>query len=78
MTEGNEEVFKKKIVIVDFVKKSSESDKIRHHCLFTGKYRGPAHIKLKNNVTQDQSKFIPVIFENFSYYECHLFFPNIS
>ena len=40
----------------------------------TGKYRGPAHNICNFDVTQDQSNFIPLIFHNFSNYDCHMFF----
>ena len=43
----------------------------------TGNYRGPAHSKYNNNVTQDQSNFIPFIFHNFSNYDCHKFFMKL-
>ena len=43
------------------------------HCHLTGKNRGPAHQKCKNNVTQTQSKFIVFILHNFSNYDCHQF-----
>ena len=39
----------------------------------TGKYRGPAHSKCNINVTQKQSSFLPLIFHNFSNYDCHKF-----
>ena len=53
------------------------SDKIRDHCLLTGKYRGPAHSKCNINVTQKQTNFIPLIFHNFSNYDCHMFFKKL-
>ena len=43
----------------------------------TGGYRSPAHSKGNNNVTQDQSNFIPNIFQNFSNYDCHMFFKKL-
>ena len=64
MTEEDQEDFKKNN-ICRFGEKNIESDKVRDHCHLTGKYRGPAHSKCNNNVTQDQSKFIPFIFHNF-------------
>ena len=39
----------------------------------TGEYRGPAHSKCNNNVTQDRSNLIPFIFNNFSNSDCHMF-----
>ena len=60
------------------MKKIIESDKVSDHCHLTGKYRGPAHSKGNINVTQDQSKFIPFIFHNFSNYDCHMFFKKTA
>ena len=43
----------------------------------TCKNRGPAHITCKINVTQRQSNFKPLVFHNFSSYDCHLFFKSL-
>ena len=51
--------------------------KVRDHCHLTGKYRGPAHKICNNNVRQEQSNFIPIIFHNFSNYDCHMVFKNL-
>ena len=76
MTEQAEEDFKNNN-ICSFCEKNIESDKVRDHCHLTGKYRGPAHSKCNNNVTQDQSNFFPFIFHNFSSYDCHMFFKKL-
>ena len=65
------------VIFVDFVKKNIESDKVRDYCYLTGKYRGPAHSKCNINVTQGQSNFIPIVFHNFSNYDCHSFFKKL-
>ena len=52
-------------------------NKVRDHCHLTGSYRGVAHSKCNVNVTQKPSKFIPVLFHNFSNYDCHLFFKKL-
>ena len=65
------------MIIVDFVKKNNESDKVRDHCHLTGKNRGPAHNACNINETQKQSNFIPLMFHNFSNYDCHLFFGKL-
>ena len=57
--------------------KKNESNKVRDHCHLTGKYRGLARINCNKNVTQKQSNFIPIIFLNFSNYDCHLFFRRL-
>ena len=61
------------MIFVDFVKKNHKSDKVRDHCHTTGNYRGPAHSKCYNNVTQDQSSFVKCILHNFSKYDSHVF-----
>ena len=72
MTEDDEEDFSNNN-ICGFCEKNIESDKVRDHCHLTRRYRGPAHSKCNNNVTQDQSNFTPFIFLDFSNYDCHMF-----
>ena len=76
MTQEDEEDYKNDN-ICRFCEKIIKSDKVRDHCHFTGKYRGPAHNTCNNNVTQKQSNFIPFIFHNFSNYDCHMFFKKL-
>ena len=54
-------------------------EKVRDYCILTGKYRGPAHFQCHINVKdkQKQYNFIPIIFHNFSNYDCHLFFKTL-
>ena len=73
MAEEDDEDLEK-ILFVDFVEKKIECKKVRDHCHLTGKYRGPAHSRGDNNVTQDKSNFIRFIFDNFSIYDCHMSF----
>ena len=63
--------------ICRFFEKNIESDKVRDHCHLTGNYRGPAHSICNINFTQDHSNFIPFIFQNFSNYDCHMFFKKL-
>ena len=60
-----------------FCEKEIYSDKVRVHCLSTGEYRGPAQQRCKFNVTQKRSNFIPLVFDNFNNYDCHLFFKQL-
>ena len=76
MKEEDDEDYRKNN-ICRFCEKFIESDKVRDHCHLTGKYRGPAHSKCNINVTQKQSSFIPIIFHNFSNYDCHMFFKKL-
>ena len=64
--------------ICRFCEKNIEFDKVRDHCHLTGNYRGPAHSVCNIIVTQKQSNFIPVLFHNFSNYDCHLFFKKLG
>ena len=75
MTEKDEKDYKN-INVCRFCEKNIVSDKVRDHCLLTGKYRGPAHSKCNINVTQDQSKLL-FIFHKFSKYDCHMFFKKL-
>ena len=51
------------INICRFCEPETFSDKVRDHCRLTGIYRGPAHRKCDNNVTQ--KPFILFVFYNF-------------
>ena len=76
MTDKDEEDYKNNNVC-RFCEKIIESDKVRDHCHLAGNYRGPAHSNCNINVTQNQSNFIPIIFHNFSNYDCHMFFKKL-
>ena len=76
MTEESEEDYRNDNSC-RFCEKEILSDKVRDHCHLTGKYRGPAHSKCNINVIQKQSNFIPFIFNNFSNYDCHMFFKKL-
>ena len=43
--------------------------KVRDHCNYTGKYRGPAHRIC--NLRYQISNYIPIIFHNLSGYDAH-------
>lgn len=55
---------------------SSEEEKVRDHCHFTGKYRGPAHNKC--NLSYRNSAIIPIVFHNLSGYDSHFIIKQIS
>ena len=76
MIQENEEEYKNNNTC-RFCEKEIITDKVRDHCHLTGKYRGPAHSKCNINVTQKQSNFIPLIFHNFSNYDCHMFLKKL-
>ena len=65
MTEKDEEDYRINS-ICRFSEKEIVSDKVRDYCHLTGKYRGPALNTCNINVIQDQSHFLPFIFQNFS------------
>ena len=75
MTEEDEEDFE--IFFRIFCEKELLSDKVRDHCHLTGKYRGLAHSKSNNHVTQEESNIILFIFHSFSNYDCHMFFKKL-
>ena len=53
------------------------NDKVRDHCHFTGKYRGPAHNNCKLNL-KDKVNFIPIFFHNLSGFASHLFIKELA
>ena len=73
MTEKDEEHYKNTNVC-RFCENNIESDKVRGHCHSTSFYRGPAHNTCYKNVTQQQNKYVPIIFHNFTNYDCHPIF----
>ena len=52
------------------------NDKVRDHCHYTGRYRGPACNSC--NLNYRKPKFIPVVFHNLSSYDSHLFIKNLG
>ena len=50
--------------------------KVRDHCHYTGKYRGPAHRNC--NLRYKIPSYIPVIFHNLSGYDAHLFIQELG
>ena len=54
----------------------SDNPKVRDHCHYTGKYRGPAHRIC--NLNFKIPPYIPVIFHNLSGYDAHLFIKELG
>ena len=50
--------------------------KVRVHCHFTGRYRGAAHNEC--NLKYRKPNFTPVVFDNLSNYDSHLFIKNLG
>ena len=65
------------ITSVDFVRKVKTLKKFRDHWHLTGKNKRPAHSNFVINITQKQSIFLPFVFLNFRYYDCHPFFKKL-
>ena len=52
------------------------NDRVRDHCHFTGRYRGPAHNRC--NLKYRKPKSISVFFHNLSGYDSHLFIKKLG
>ena len=50
--------------------------KVRYHCHYTGKYRGPAHRIC--NLRYKIPSYIPIVFHNLSRYDAHLFIREVD
>ena len=53
-----------------------KDDKVRDHCHYTGRYRGPAHNSC--NLKYRKPKSIPVFFHNLTGYDSHLFIKKLG
>ena len=53
-----------------------KDSKVRDHCHYTGRYRGPACNSC--NLKYRKPKFIPVVFHNFTGYDSHLFIKKLG
>ena len=52
------------------------NDRVRDHCHYTGRYRGPAHNNC--NLKYRKPKSIPVFFHNLTGYDSHLFIKKLG
>ena len=55
---------------------NSKDPKVRDHCHYTSKYRGPAHRNC--NLRYRIPSYIAVVFHNLSSYEAHLFIKELE
>ena len=53
-----------------------DNPKVRDHCHYTGRYRGPAHAKC--NLQYKIPSYIPVVFHNLAGYDAHLFIRELA
>ena len=53
-----------------------DNPKVRDHCHYTGRYRGPAHMKC--NLQYKIPSYIPIVFHNLSGYDTHLFIKELA
>ena len=65
-----------KVKYVGYVAKPFKDNKVRDHCHYTGRYRGPACNSC--NLKYRKPKFIPVFFHNLSGYDSHLFIKKLG
>ena len=50
---------------------------VKDHCHLTGKFRGLAHNNCNMNARKAHTSFVPILFHNFSGYDCHLIFEKL-
>ena len=53
-----------------------DNPKVRDHCHYTSRYRGPAHMKC--NLQYKNPSYIPIVFQNLSGYDAHLFIKELA
>ena len=54
-----------------------ENPVVRNHCHLTGKFRGLAHNNCNLNARKARTSFVPILFHNFSGYDCHRNFEKL-
>ena len=50
---------------------------VRDHCHLTGRFRDLAHNNCNLNAREAHTSFVPILFHNFSGYDCHLIFEKL-
>ena len=53
-----------------------DNQKVRDHCHYTSRYRGPTHMKC--NLQYKIPSYIPIVFHNLSGYDAHLFIKELA
>ena len=61
---------------ISFKPFNSKEPKVRDHCHYTGRYRGPIHSLC--NLRYRIPSYIPVVFHNLSGYDAHLFIKELG
>ena len=54
-----------------------ENPIVTDHCHLTGRFRGLAHNNCNLNARKAHTSFVPILFHNFSGYDCHLIFEKL-
>ena len=55
------------------------NDNVRHYCKLSGNYLGAAHQSCIDYVNKsDQHKFLPILYHNFSRYDNHMLFDDLT
>ena len=54
-----------------------ENPIVRDHCHLTGRFRRLAHNNCNLNTRKAHTSFVPILFHNFSGYDCHLIFEKL-
>ena len=58
-------------------KDKKENPTGKDHCHLTGRFRGLAFINCNLNTRKAHTSFVPILFRNFSGYDCHLIFEKL-
>ena len=61
---------------ISFKPFKEDNPKVRDHCHYTRRYRGPAHMKC--NLQYKIPSYIPIVFHNLSGYHAHLFIKELA
>ena len=54
-----------------------ENPVVKDHCHISGKFRGLAYNNFNLNARKAHTSFVPIVFHNFSGYDCHLIFEKL-